>query len=69
MRIEILRSVMVSGEPVQAGSLIEVSLSDANLLIGMGKACFAPAEPVPQPEPDAPKRTRKSTTTIASEED
>lgn len=60
MRIEILRSVMISGEPALAGSFLEVSEADANLLIGMNKAQLAP-EPEPQPEPEAPKRVRKTT--------
>ena len=38
MKIEILSDVMISGEPAIAGSLIEVSTADANLLIGMNKA-------------------------------
>jgi hypothetical protein len=38
MKVEILRSVMISGEPVKAGSLVEVTAADASLLIGMGKA-------------------------------
>lgn len=57
MRIEILRPVMIYGEPAQAGSLIEVRDSDAHLLIGMNKARVADAipEPVvePRPEPKA----------------
>jgi hypothetical protein len=64
MRIEILRSVMVSGEPVSAGSILEVIPSIANLLIGMNKAQLAPEpEPAPAPEPEAPKRGRKPTPT------
>lgn len=64
MRIEILRSVMVSGEPVSAGSTLEVIPSIANLLIGMNKAQLAPEpEPAPAPEPEAPKRGRKPTPT------
>lgn len=59
MKIEILRSVLISGEPVKAGSIIEVSVADANLLIGMNKAQAAP-EPEPAPEPEAPKQGRKS---------
>jgi hypothetical protein len=68
MRIEILRSVMISGESVSAGSFVEVSVADANLLIGMNKAQIA-VEPEPQPEPEAPKRSRKTTTPTTSEED
>jgi hypothetical protein len=64
MRIQILRSVMVSGEPVSAGSILEVIPSIANLLIGMNKAQLAPEpEPAPAPEPEAPKRGRKPTPT------
>jgi hypothetical protein len=75
MRVEILRSVMISGEPALAGSFVEVSLSDAQLLINLGKARKAEAavaevkaEPkaAPAPEPKAeveakPKRTRSTT--------
>lgn len=64
MKIEILRSVMISGEPAAAGSIHEVSYSDAQLLIGMGKAKPAPVEEVevePAPvEVEAPRRGRKA---------
>lgn len=64
MRIEILRSVMVSGKPVSAGSILEATPADANLLVGMNKAQLAPEpEPAPAPEPEAPKRGRKPTPT------
>jgi hypothetical protein len=55
MRVEIKRSVMISGEPVKAGSFAEVENAVAMLLIGMGKAAYAPAEPVTEskPEPEA----------------
>jgi hypothetical protein len=59
MKIEILRSVMIAGEPATAGSFVEISTPDANLLIGMNKARPAPEQPAPQPEPEAPKRSRK----------
>ncbi len=65
MKVEILRSVMISGEPVSAGSLVEVSPADANLLLGMGKARLAPE---PAPETEAPKKGRKSTATAPTEE-
>jgi hypothetical protein len=61
--IEILRSVMISGEPAAAGSIAEVSEQEAQYLIGMGlaSAAAAPApEPKPEPVPDhRPTRTRK----------
>lgn len=63
MRIEILRSVMVSGEPAKAGSFIDIDPALASMLIGMNKAQLAPEpEPQPEPEPEAPKRTRKQPT-------
>jgi hypothetical protein len=49
MRIEILRQVMISGEPVTAGSFVEVSEADGNLLIGSGKAVIAPVVEKPAP--------------------
>jgi hypothetical protein len=66
MKIEILSSVMISGESVEAGSFIEVNAADANLLIGMNKARIA-LEPEPQPEPEAPKRSRKNTQSTSEE--
>lgn len=71
MKIEILRSVMISGELAEAGSFVEVTLAEANLLIGLGKARFAPEEePAPevQPEPEAPKKSRKPAPPAPSEE-
>lgn len=52
MRVEIKRSVMISGESVKAGSFAEVEDAVAMLLIGMGKAVHAPAEPAPEPKPE-----------------
>jgi hypothetical protein len=50
MRVEILRNLMISGEPAAAGSFVELEDAAAMLLIGMGKAAPAPA-PAPAPEP------------------
>lgn len=71
MKIEILRSVMISGELAEAGSFPEVSVADANLLIGMGKARLVTEAPAaaPAPEAEAPKKSRKSTAPATSEED
>jgi hypothetical protein len=57
MKIEILRQVMISGESVSAGSFVEVSESDGNLLVGSGKAVVAPAveKPVPVEVTEEPK--------------
>jgi hypothetical protein len=51
MRVEILRNLMISGEPAAAGSFVELEDAAAMLLIGMGKAAYAPAAPAPAPEP------------------
>ena len=52
MRVEIIRNVMISGEPVKAGSFVEVDLVIANLLINSGKAkVVSESEPDPTPEP------------------
>ena len=40
---------MISGEPVSAGSFVEVSEADGNLLAGCGKAIVAPAVEKPAP--------------------
>ena len=44
MKIEILRPVMISGEPAAAGSILEVDDSDAVTLMGLGKAVEHKAE-------------------------
>jgi hypothetical protein len=60
MKIEILRSVMISGEPASAGSLLEVNDRDANFLVLLGKAKVATEKSAPAPEAK-PKRTRSTT--------
>ena len=69
MRIEILRRVMISGEPVEAGSFVEVSEADGNLLVGSGKAAIAaavekpaPVEVTEEPKPVKPVRKAKTVT-------
>jgi hypothetical protein len=44
MKIEILRQVMISGESVLAGSILEVEYQQAATLIGLGKAVEFQAE-------------------------
>ncbi len=44
MKIEILRQVMISGESVSAGSILEVEYPQAATLIGLGKAVEFQAE-------------------------
>lgn len=56
MKVEILRPVMISGEPAKAGSILEVDDSDAMTLIGLRKA-------VKYKEEEAPSCPPKKTTT------
>ena len=61
MLIEVLRQTMLAGQVVRVGEVHEASLSDAKLLIGIGKAIEATAlvaeavqekaEPKPKPVP------------------
>ena len=64
---------MISGEPVSAGSFVEVSEADGNLLVGSGKAVVAAAvekpapvevteEPKPAPVPAKPAKRAKTVT-------
>ena len=69
MRIEILRQVMISGESVAAGSFVEVSEADGNLLVGSGKAVLAlvvkepaPVEVTEEPKPAKPVKRAKTVT-------
>jgi len=75
MRIEILRQVMISGESVSAGSFLEVSEADGNLLVGSGKASIAPAVEKPAPvevteeiKPEPVKPARKARTYAPKED-
>lgn len=74
MRVEILRQVMISGEPVPAGSFVEVNEADGNLLVGSGKAVIAPAvvKPVPvevteEPTPVPAAKPARKAKTVTSE--
>lgn len=60
MKVEILRAVMISGEPVSAGSFVEVSQADGNLLIGSHKAIAVDAKPVPVEVTEEPKPKRRA---------
>ena len=54
MRIRILRQTSIGGRPARVGDVIEVSSSDARLLLGSGKAEVAPGPiPAPDPQPEA----------------
>ena len=74
MKIEILRQLMISGEPALVGSIHEVSYQEAQLLIGMGKASLVPEveEVMEEPKPvevEAPKRGRKAAQLQTDSED
>jgi hypothetical protein len=59
MRLEITRNVMINGEPVKAGSFVEVEIGIANLLIGSDKAKVAPKEE-PKPKLEIQQKPVKS---------
>lgn len=59
MWVEILRSVMISGEPVAAGSRLEIEPTIGKMLISMNKAKASTA-PEPEPVVEAAKRSRKA---------
>ena len=50
---------MLSGRVVKVGEVLEASLSDARLLIGIGKAEEATAAPVKIEEPEVAPTTTK----------
>lgn len=62
MLIRILRQTSISGRPARVGDLIDVSDSDARLLLGMGKAELAPDPVTPTPEAEERPRPRKPRT-------
>jgi len=77
MRVEITRNVMINGEPVKAGSFVEVDHVLATLLLNSDKARVA-KEPEPAPAcppkaaPVAPPKaqpTRRGRTKQSSGED
>jgi len=64
MKVEITRNVMINGEPVEAGSFVELEQNIATFLVGSGKAkVFTDLEPVvetaPSCPPKAPSRASK----------
>lgn len=61
MQVETLRPVMMAGKPVKAGEVIEVTIADGNMLIGMGKArLVTQVKAAPDPVVEAPKKSRRS---------
>ena len=70
MKIEILRQVMISGESVSAGSILEIEYQQAATLINLGKAVefkgeaeAADDEPVVEEVPSEEKAAKPKTTT------
>lgn len=66
---------MISGEPAEAGSFLELSEADGNLLVGSGKAAIAPAVEKPAPvevteevKPEPVKPARKARTYVPKED-
>ena len=55
MKIKMIKQTFVKGELAEAGSVIEASEADTNLLIGNGHA-IATAEDVKKPENKAVKK-------------
>jgi hypothetical protein len=53
MKVEITRNVMINGEPVKAGSFVEVDHILANLLLNSDKARVTKK---PEPAPACPPR-------------
>jgi hypothetical protein len=69
MKIEILKTTVANKQFVRAGEIIEVSESDARLLVGMGKAqivgdSVAPEAPVAVEVADAPLDTEAAAAVI-----
>ena len=73
MHVEILRNVMINGESITVGSLLELNVADTNLLVGTGKAKVVDAPAPPAPEEPAPQeapapRTRRSKSPTSPQE-
>ena len=76
MFIEILRQVMIAGEPASAGSVLDLPEAVGTMLIGLGKAIPAeppkpstvaaePPKPVTPVEPTSPKASKPKGTKIS----
>jgi hypothetical protein len=57
MKVEILRGVMIKGEPAQVGSILDLEANDAYLLISSNKAIAATEELTVEPAPVEPEVT------------
>lgn len=72
MLLQILRQVMISGEPAFPGSFLDLPPATANMLISSGKAIVAVVEPASEPEvepePVKPARTRTKSSPTTPED-
>jgi hypothetical protein len=66
MKVEILRGVMVKGEPAQVGSIIDLEANDAFLLISSNKAIAATEELTVEPAPVEPEATAEPELAVAT---
>ena len=60
MLIEVTKTTMVGGQLARAGSTVEASNADAQLLIGIGKAITATIAVDPEPDSQPPKRRTRN---------
>jgi len=67
MKIFTTRSVIASGQALEAGLIYDVSEKDANTLITMGKAVDAAEAPACPPKPKA-KKAKKSKVVVEETE-
>jgi len=66
MKVEILRGVMVKGEPAQVGSIVDLEANDAFLLINSNKAIVAKKELIVEPAPVEPEATAEPELVVAT---
>ena len=61
MRVEIIRGVMIKGEPAAVGSIVDLSNNVAMLLVHSNKARLAaePSEPAPLSQPAPPIEVKR----------
>ena len=68
VRVEVLRGVIASGDRLVAGTVAEISESDARILTMSGKVRVLPpevrvVEPAPEPEPEIAVAPMRETAT------
>ena len=68
MKIFTTRSVIASGQALEAGLIYDVSEKDANTLITMGKAVDAAEAPACPPTPPKAKKAKKAKVVVEETE-